>query len=210
MHYHGVLRVARRSGGIRLYAAHVHTPGPADAAGRRLHVDALVDLAVQVYAPVPSATLSWLVNRLRYAAPQWTAEFPRALKRAKARLAHAHAEGTDWYWPALEGLPERAPEDLVRFLAPFDPVVWDRRRFALLWGWAYRFEAYTPAPLRKLGYYALPLLWRDRIIGWGNLSVANGELRADLGYVAQRPPRERVYTRELEAEFDRLRVFLGL
>jgi uncharacterized protein len=210
LHYRGVLRVARRSGGIRLYAAHVHTPGPANATDRRIHVDALVDLAVQVYAPVPSATFSWLVNRLRYAAPQWTSELPRALKRAKARLAHAHAGGIDWYWPALEGLPERAPEDLVRFLAPFDPIVWDRRRFELLWGWAYRFEAYTPAPRRKLGYYALPILWRDDIVGWANLSVANGELRADLGYVGQRPPRERVFARELEAELDRLRVFLGL
>ena len=48
---------------------------------------------------------------------------------------------------------------------PFDPVVHDRTRFELLWGWTYRFEAYTPAPKRKRGYYALPLLWRDRAIG---------------------------------------------
>src|SRR5256885_12596249 len=58
-----------------------------------------------------------------------------------------------------------------RLLAPFDPVVRDRTRFEMLWGWVYRFEAYTPAPKRKLGYYAMPLLWRDRVIGWGNLSV---------------------------------------
>ena len=32
----------------------------------------------------------------------------------------------------------------VRLLAPFDPVVRDRARFELLWGWVYRFEAYTP------------------------------------------------------------------
>ncbi len=109
MHYHGVLRVARRSGGIRLYAAHVHTPGPADAAGRRIHVDALVDLAVQVYAPVPSATLSWLVNRLRYAAPQWTGELPRALKRAKERLSHAHAEGHRLVLAGARGPPRARP-----------------------------------------------------------------------------------------------------
>ena len=60
----------------------------------------------------------------------------------------------------------------MRLLAPFDPVVWDRRRFELFWGWAYRFEAYTPAPKRKLGYYALPLLWRDRVIGWANVGRA--------------------------------------
>jgi hypothetical protein len=86
--------------------------------------------------------------------------------------------------------------------------VWDRRRFEILWGWAYRFEAYTPVPRRKLGYYALPLLWRDRVIGWGNLSVKNGRLKSDLGYI-ETPPRESAFKRELEAELDCLRAFLG-
>ena len=99
----------------------------------------------------------------------------------------------DWYWPADERAGRACAEEVVRLLAPFDPVVWDRRRFELFWGWAYRFEAYTPAPKRKLGYYALPLLWRDRVIGWGNVSVKNGELQADIGYVesqaAARSPR---------------------
>jgi uncharacterized protein YcaQ len=98
----------------------------------------------------------------------------------------------------------------VRLLTPFDPLVWDRDRFELLWGWTYRFEAYTPASKRKLGYYALPLLWRDRVIGWGNLAVRNGELNCEFGYIASHPPRERAFQRELAAEIDRMRLFLGL
>jgi uncharacterized protein YcaQ len=94
-------------------------------------------------------------------------------------------------------------------LAPFDPVVHDRSRFELLWGWVYRFEAYTPAPKRKLGYYALPLLWRDRVIGWGNLAVRDGDLTSELDYVAGKPPRDRLFKRELEAELERMRLFLG-
>ena len=94
-------------------------------------------------------------------------------------------------------------------LTPFDPVVWDRARFELLWGWAYRFEAYTPPSKRKLGYYALPLLWRDRVIGWGNISVTNGKLKSEFGYVRS-PPRNRTFKHELEAELDRMRVFLGV
>ncbi|XXV38439.1 crosslink repair DNA glycosylase YcaQ family protein [Sorangium sp. So ce1504] len=63
---------------------------------------------------------------------------------------------------ARRAAPRRhAPDESVRLLAPFDPVVWDRRRFELLWGWAYRFEAYVPAPNRKLGYHALPLPWGE-------------------------------------------------
>ena len=70
----------------------------------------------------------------------------------------------------------KLPASHTALLSPFDPIVWDRRRFELFWGWAYRFEAYTPAPQRVRGYYALPLLWRDQVIGWGNLAVQDGAL----------------------------------
>ena len=79
-----------------------------------------------------------------------------------------------------------------------------------MWGWAYRFEAYTPTPKRKLGYYALPLLWRDRVIGWGNLAVENGKLTREFGYVTGRRPRDPQFKRELEAEVDQVRVFLDV
>jgi uncharacterized protein YcaQ len=131
----------------------------------------------------------------------------------KQRLASTRIDGVDWYWPAEESSVRsinKPATDVVRLLAPFDPVVHDRRRFELLWGWAYRFEAYTPAAKRKLGYYALPLLWRDRAIGWANLAGEKGELKADFGFVSGGPPRERAFTRELDAELDRVRVFLGL
>ena len=218
LHYRGLLRVARREGGIRIYAPPAHARGPAGAGGRALaidaQIDAIVDVVVRTYAPLPAASLSALVNRLRYGVPQWQGELKSALQRARLRLSHAEAAGVDWYWPAEEHLPRRRGEDglpeRVRLLAPFDPVVWDRRRFELFWDWAYRFEAYTPAPKRTRGYYAMPLLWRDRVIGWGNVSVKNGELDAHVGYVEPPRARDRVFARELEAELGRIRVFLGL
>ena len=109
--------------------------------------------------------------------------------------------------PAADSV-DRAPIEGVRLLAPFDPVVWDRRRFELLWGWAYRFEAYTPAPKRKLGYYALPLLWRDQVIGWANLSLRDGALDTDIGYVSGRAPRDRGFKTALAAEIEAMRTFL--
>jgi uncharacterized protein YcaQ len=210
MHYRGMLRVARRQSGVRLYAAHQHGPEPADVADRRERLDALVDAAVQVYAPLPSASLSYLVRRLRYAVPQWRGELTMALKRARQRLAHSRVEGVDWYWPANERATGIEVRGAVRLLTPFDPVVWDRDRLELLWNWTYRFEAYTPASKRKLGYYALPLLWRDRVIGWANLSVISGELESELGYIDSRAPRDRGFRRELNSELDRMREFLSL
>jgi uncharacterized protein len=118
-------------------------------------------------------------------------------------------DGHDWYWPAGETLATDAAADTVRLLAPFDPVVWDRDRFELLWGWAYRFEAYTPLAKRVRGYYALPLLWRDRVIGWGNLGYQKGALTTDIGYIGKAPNRDRGFRRELEAELERIRLFLS-
>jgi uncharacterized protein len=210
MHYRGLLRVARRDGGIRVYAVHEHAPGPADAVARREQLDRLVDVVARAYAPLTASSLAWLVGRLRYAVPHRKRELKKALQRAKARLARARVDGLDWYWLADDQWPKSELDNTVRLLAPFDPIVWDRRRFELFWGWPYRFEAYTPAAKRKLGYYALPLLWRGQAIGWGNVSVNDGELRADLGYVARRAPHDPVYVRELDAELDRLRAFLSL
>ena len=223
MHYRGLLRVARREKGIRIYSARECELTPKDAgqgavnhaqdaratSERRARIDALVDMAVRIYAPLPGPSLSSLVGRLRFAVPQWQTELKSALQRAKQRLSQARVNGVEWYWPQDETVTLNAPQDTVRLLAPFDPVVRDRARFELLWAWEYRFEAYTPTSKRKLGYYALPLIWRDRVIGWGNLSVTNGELESEFGYVGTRP-RDRTFKRELEAELDRMRGFLGL
>ena len=208
MHYKGLLRVARREAGIRIYAPRPDSAPPTGAAERRHRVDALVDAVVRKYAPLSKSGLSVVVRRLRYAAPQWRHELPRALERATQRLSRDTAGGATWYWPADEPLSGGEAPDEVRLLAPFDPIVWDRGRFEQLWGWAYRFEAYTPVPKRKLGYYALPLLWRDRVIGWANVSLRHGQLDASVGYVARRPPRDRGFRNALDEELARMRTFL--
>ena len=210
MHYRGMLRVVRREAGIRIYGPNEHAALRLSAGERRARLDALVDVVVNIYAPLPAASLSYVVRRLRYAAPQWSSDLTGALQRARGRLAHARAEGVDWYWPAGEQPGVTEPDDTVRLLAPFDPVVWDRRRFELLWNWAYRFEAYTPVSKRKWGYYALPLLWRDRVVGWASVSVTRGALTMDVGYVARRPPRDRGFRQALAAERARMAAFLGL
>src|SRR5271170_5186133 len=105
MHYRGLLRVARREGGTRVYAVRetaaepdgmAVSPGGANADSC---MDALVDVVVHKYAPLPASTLGQLVSHLRGGAPQWIAHRGEALARAKQRLAHARVEGIDWYWP---------------------------------------------------------------------------------------------------------------
>jgi len=212
MHYRGLLRVARRDSGTRVYAARSTDPEleSFDQGAVNARIDVLVDLIVRKYAPLPGRSLAQLVRFLGGGVPQWSKHRAVSLERAKRRLASARIDGIDWYWPAAETPTSRGwrVEPAVRLFTPFDPVVWDRQRFELFWGWQYRFEAYTPAPKRKLGYYALPLLWGEQVIGWGNLSYASGSLRSSFGYLAGRAPREAAYRSALEAELERLRIFL--
>jgi uncharacterized protein YcaQ len=209
MHYRGLVRIAGRAGGVRLYAAgEPHEPAEDPAVA----LDALVDVVVRKYAPLPERTLGQLLSYLGNGAPQWVGGRPAALARAKLRLSSATVDGVRWYWPADESPSSRRYrfDEEVRLLAPFDPIVWDRLRFELLWGWAYRFEAYTPAAKRVRGYYALPLLWRGQVIGWGNVAAKGDALSVELGYIAGSAPRETAFDAALEAELERMREFLAM
>ena len=212
MHYRGLLRIARRESGVRLYAAREQPAATPFTPATPATLDALVDVVVNQYAPLPERSLSELISRIRFGAPQLTPHVRAAFARAKERLPQARVEGVNWYWPAGENpaSSRHALDDQLRLLAPFDPVVWDRRRFELFWGWAYRFEAYTPAPRRVRGYYALPLLWRGQVIGWGNLTVKAGVLQVDLGCVSGSAPRDAAFNAALDGELQRLHHFLGL
>jgi uncharacterized protein len=207
MHYRGLLRIAGRDSGVRLYAARDNTAPALDPAAA---LDALVDVVVNKYAPLPERSMSELIGRLVHAAPQWADGRRAALVRAKQRLPKVQVDGLTWYWPAGENpaSTKHAVPDEVRLLAPFDPVVWDRRRFEAFWGWAYRFEAYTPAPKRVRGYYALPLLWRDQVIGWGNLTWRDGVLTHEIGYVSGKAPGG-AFKAALRDELARMAVFLS-
>lgn len=210
MHYRGLIRVARREGGTRVYAVREPVSEWPDTPTASDRFDRLVDVIVNKYAPLPWSSLAQLVSLLGGGAPQWIVQRASALARAKTRLAHVQLEGIEWYWPPEESpLAARwRPEDDVRLLTPFDPVVWDRRRFSLFWNWVYRFEAYTPAPKRKLGYYALPLLRCDRVVGWGNLAVTQGVLRSSFGFANGRAPQDASFRSGLDAELARIDSFL--
>jgi uncharacterized protein YcaQ len=209
MHYRGWLRVVRREAGIRIYGPQQHGPAPQGAAGRRAAIDALVDVVVRKYAPLPASSLIGVIRRVRYGVPQWADEISAAQARARQRFARADVDGDTWYWPADEDVDSGEVGDEVRLLAPFDPIVWDRRKFEALWGWPYRFEAYTPVKKRKLGYYALPMLWREHVIGWANVAMRDGTLEVQTGFVSGRPPRDRAFKAAFERELHRLRAFLG-
>jgi uncharacterized protein YcaQ len=212
LHYRGTLRVVRRDQGIRVYDIAPVIERPLTPRTRLLRV---LELLLGLYAPLPERSLRELARMAADAAFD-VQERERILARFVRRdtVASTQVDRLTYLWPAGEGrhrmddgsAPAR-DKDSVRLVAPFDPLVWDRRRFAHLHGWGYRFEAYTPAAHRRFGYYALPLFWRGQAIGWANVARRNGTLDVQAGYVARRPAG-RGFAQAFDAELARLEVFL--
>lgn len=207
LRHYGHLRVADRVAGVRRYEVAPPLGDPLDPDDR---VRALTLLVARTLAPVPLASLgtavSYLLRSIRPPSGKPGGRPAILDLLARGELEAVDVGGTRYVWPAeLTPVQSDSPAR-VRILAPFDPVVWDRRRFGELWGWDYRFEAYTPEAKRVMGYYAMPVLWRDRVIGWANCAGAGQEV--EVGYV-DRAPTGAAYTKALDTEIGRLRVFLG-
>ncbi len=211
LHSEGKAVVRRREAGIRVYAA---APAP-DRESRLTPVErarGLLHLLVNLYAPLPLRSLTQLIAMTGHRKPD--IDYPACIESMVRRgeLERESVDGLVYLWPAGEAAPDVVGKR-IHLLAPFDPVVWDRRRFEHLWGWAYRFEAYTPSAKRKLGYYAMPMVWGTEVIGWANVDIAGKKLKLETGF-ALSPPKGReartVFKRELEAEQGRLGRFLGI
>lgn len=110
--------------------------GTEKAPGRARHLAALVE---------DGTLLEVNVEGLRH---------PRHLLAEEAHILAASAEER----------PAGAPLS-VTFLAPLDPLVWDRRMLRDLFGFDYLWEVYIPAARRRHGYYVLPILFGDRLVG---------------------------------------------
>jgi uncharacterized protein len=208
LHRAGQVHVVKRDAGIRIYAKVDDTKLLRLSPTAR--ADGLILLVVNLYAPIPRRSLNSLVAIIARYWPEVDFKMRLQLMLRSGALAEEVVEGESYIWPMNEKIDVNVP-DRVRLLAPFDPVVWDRRRFEHFWGWAYRFEAYTPEAKRVRGYYALPLLWQENIIGWANVRRAEKGsgigLDVALGYV-NKLPRGSVFKSALEEEIERFKAFL--
>jgi len=209
LHWRGLLRIARRENGIRVYRP-ATSPEAAPPPSDRLR--ALIMVYARIFAPSPEKSLQAVIARHRELGNtrQMLIEMIRA-----GELRKDIVDGVGYLSPADDATGGDVVRH-VRLLAPFDPVVWDRARFEHLWGWPYRFEAYTPVKKRVRGYYAMPMLWGEQFIGWANVTGAMGArgaigasgLDVSFGYVTTRP-RGPEFRRELDAEIARLADFLA-
>jgi uncharacterized protein len=190
--------------------------GEVAVAGRR-RGDRLWDLASRIYPDdpaVPAGEARRRRNELRL----------RALGIARARGPEcpvepqdvgeigepAVVEGVKGTWrvdPALLGQPFSGRAAL---LSPFDRLIYDRKRTVELFEFDYQLEIYKPAARRRWGFYALPILYGDRLVGKLDATAdrAAGVLRVNA--IHQDVAFDRTMTAAVEQEIDDLAYWLGL
>ena len=118
-----------------------------------------------------------------------------------------------WTKPAYLHHAARLPRriEACAMLSPFDPVCWNRDRSERLFGFRYRIEIYTPSPKRVYGYYVLPVLWGDSLVGRLDMKAdrAAGALMVQGAYVEPGVSTAELAT-DLAAELSSMAGWLGL
>lgn len=191
--------------------------GEVAVAGRRGR-DRTWDLVERVWGPdplvvpAPEARRERALSRLR------------ALGLARARVAEvpgepydvgeigepAVVEGVKGQWRVDPDQLDRDFAGRAALLSPFDRLVHDRKRAAELFDFDYQLEMYKPVAKRRWGYYALPILYADRLVGKLDASADRlaGVLWIDA--VHEDVPFTRAMTRAVDAEIDDLARWLDL
>lgn len=202
----GRLMISRRDGFEKVY----------DLTERVIPAEALAQ------RPAWEDTVAWAcreaIDRLGAATASEVASFWRIASKEQAErwcrdhLERVRVEGRELYLrPEAARVLEAAsaPPSRLRLLAPFDPLVRDRKRLAWLFGFDYRFEAFVPAPDRRYGYYVFPVLERERLVARVDLKLdRRGGKLLTLGAWWEPGAHSRGRERRLEEAVERLARWL--
>ena len=104
--------------------------------------------------------------------------------------------------PLMEGILKNETDRKARleFLAPLDPMLWDRKLIEAIWGFRYSWEIYTPAVKRRYGYYVLPILYGQELVGRIEATADRKEKKLTVKNIWYEPGVRK--TKKLESAMD--------
>lgn len=172
--------------------------------------DAHRDLALIVATTLGVATVTDIATHLYLRVDR----VQRAVEAHVAAGAMTRVQVDGWKKPAFvvtNAKRTRVTRTEGALLPPFDSLIWDRARTLRVFGFDYRIEVYVPAPKRKYGYYVLPFLLGDEIVGRFDLKAdrARSTLRVQAAHLEPGADAETV-AHAAAAELDVMRHWLGL
>jgi len=172
----GLLTISERSGMLKTYELmdrHFGWEKPPKAASERETAEYLLERALRSQGLVSLDSVCYLDTKRKPAVRKIIER--RVRQRGLLPVKVDGAEKVEhWAAPSVVDAPPHPAGDLVHILSPFDPLIIQRKRLKLFFGYEHRFEAYVPREKRLLGYFALPVLVGDEI-------VAAIDLKADRG-----------------------------
>ncbi|MBO4222055.1 cytoplasmic protein [Bradyrhizobium neotropicale] len=212
--YTGALTISERNGMLKTYdlmARHFGWDKPPKPASAREITAYLLDRALRSQGVVSLDSICHLdapskkpVRRL----------IETRLRRGELVPVALEGAGKQEHWARPEALQPTGEGDptLVHILSPFDPLIIQRKRSELFFGYGHRFEAYVPKEKRLFGYFALPVLVGDEIVAAIDLKTdrANKKLLMQkwswVGSAAKRGARKELKPR-IEGELHRFERF---
>ncbi len=208
--YSGVVTISERNGMLKTYqlmARHFGWDKPPKPASpkevsnylldRALRAQGLVSLDSICHLDAPSKSA---IRRLIEARVRRNELVPVALEGA-GKQEH-------WLPPDVLETPGDGATEMVHILSPFDPLIIQRKRTELFFGYGHRFEAYVPKEKRLFGYFALPVLVADDIVAAIDLKTdrKNRELLVQKwNWIGKRPRKD--LKRRIEGELHRFERF---
>ncbi|MCW3098531.1 MAG: hypothetical protein JWL77_4149 [Chthonomonadaceae bacterium] len=173
----GVLMIARREGFQRVYDLQERVLPDWDDEQTSTREAGSRAFALKAVKALGVATAPWVVTYFKGYLQRRSggAQMAVLLEDLAREGLLARVEVADWRMPAYvhpDNLPLAAlaaadalPPTRTTFLSPFDPIVSNRDRIKTLFGFDYRIETYTPGPKRIYGYFSLPILHRNALVG---------------------------------------------
>lgn len=165
--YRGDLTISGRDGMLKTYdltARHFGWEKPPKPASERDTIAYLLDRALRAQGVVSLDSICHLDAPSKARVQQLIASRVRRGEMVAVALDGAGKQA-HWALPAtLDAKPEAVSSERVHILSPFDPLIIQRKRTELIFGYAHRFEAYVPKEKRLFGYFALPVLVGEEIV----------------------------------------------